>query len=219
MLLKANYRKWKDALEEWIIDATLDDLQAWEKRIMSWKRTENNRYQLFAMKCMEGYLFRYAESEKEIFWWEEKLWRFADCVLKFYQPLYKEFVFRDIPEVLPDDVWIALHLKQLQEHRAKGNNRESLAALRKCIGISPIHEKALEAYAEILKKEIQNQEREAEKARQELDALVKALKDTAKLRMRRGEYQVAKEILLQVQGCAPADTEVEELLQKLEEEI
>lgn len=219
LLLETDYRKWKDALEEWLRDATIDDLQAWEKRILSWKRTEDIRYKLFAVKCMEGYLLRYSEGEKQISCWEDKLWRFADSVLDFYRPLYKESVFQDMPEALPDDVWIALHLKQLQEQRTKGNDREALAALRKCIGVSPVYEKALEAYAEILKKEIQERTQAAEKAGQELAVLVKTLKDTAKMRITQGEYPAAKEILLQIQRCAPEDEEVEELLEKIGEQI
>lgn len=219
LLLEMDYRKWKDALEEWIRDAAIEDIQAWENRLMAWKRTEDIRYKLFTMKCMEGYLFRYSERETEISLWEDKLWKFADSVIDFYQPLFRENVFRDMPEVLPDDAWVALHLKQLQEHRAKGNDREALAALRKCIGVSPVHEKALEVYAEILKKEIQEKEQISKKAGQELEVLVKALKDTAKLRMERGEYQVAREILRQIKLCVPGDEEVEELLRKMERQM
>lgn len=212
MFLKIDYRTWKDALEEWNREASIDGLRQWERRGKAWRKTENIRYGILQLKCAEGYLFHYQKENTALIQWEEALWKYADSVLNFYRPLYRENVLNEVPETLPDEIWIALHLKRLQESRNKNDDRGALSALRKCIGISVVLEKALEAYAEVLKKEVQNREQDAENARRELEGLIGSLKATAKLRMERGEYQAAKEILVQVQQCAPADEEVKELL-------
>ena len=217
MFLGMDYRTWKDALEEWNRETSIDGLRQWDIRLKKWKTTENIRYRIFDVKCAEGYLFDYQKKPTEFSLWEEALWRYADSVLELYRPLYRENVFEEIPEILPDEVWIALHLKKLQECRKSNDDKGALSALRKCIGISLILEKALEAYAEVLKKKVQNREREAEKAKRELEGLIRTLKTAAKLRIERKEYQTAKEILIQVRQCAPEDEEVRELLERIGE--
>lgn len=217
LLLKVDYRTWKDALEEWNREASLEGLQQWNVRIEKWEETEDIRYGIFHIKCSEGYLFQYQKKPTELPLWEEALWKYADSVVEFYRPLYREPVFEEIPETLPDEVWIALHLKELQECRTNEDDRGALSALRKCIGISIVLEKALETYADVLKKEVQDRDREAEMAKQEMRGLLESLKATAKLRLERGEYQVAKEILLQMKQYAPEDKEIEELLEGVEQ--
>lgn len=219
MFLKINYRKWKDVLEKWCREVSVEDLREWDKRMKNWKTVEDFRYSIFDIKCAEGFLFCYQKEKAGIVQWEEAFWRYADSVLKFYKSLYRESVFEECPEVLPDEVWIALHLRKLHECREKSDDKGALSVLRKCIGIFPVLEKALEAYAEVLKREIQNRDQEAEKAKQELEILVSSLKATVKLRIERGEYQAAKEILLQMQSYVQEDEEIQELLKQTEKEL
>lgn len=216
MFLRIDYRTWKDALEEWNREVSTDGLRQWEERGKVWKKTEDIRYGILQFKCAEGCLFHYQREKKTLLQWEGALWKYADSVLDFYGPLYRENVFEEMPENLPDEMWIALHLKKLQEYREKNDDKGALSALRKCIGVSVILEKALESYAEKLKENVQNRDQEAEKARQEMEVLVSSLKTTARLRMERGEYQVAREILIQIQQYAPEDEEIKELLKEAE---
>ena len=130
--------------------------------------------------------------------------------------MYRESVYEEVPENLPEEMWIALHLKNLRECRQKNDDKGALLALRRCIGVSLVLEKALEAYAEVLKKEIQKRDREAEKARQELKVLVTSLKAAARMQIEREEYRTAKEILLQIQSCVPEDEEVQEMIRQTE---
>lgn len=215
-LLKVDYRTWKDALEEWCREASIEGLQQWEKRIKSWKTAEDIRYGIFNIKCAEGYLFHYQKEGQGIVQWEDALGKYADSVLNFYRPLYRESVYEEVPENLPEEMWIALHLKNLRECRQKNDDKGALLALRRCIGVSLVLEKALEAYAEVLKKEIQKRDREAEKARQELKVLVTSLKAAARMQIEREEYRTAKEILLQIQSCVPEDEEVQEMIRQTE---
>lgn len=216
MLLKVDYRTWKDALEEWCRETSIEGLQQWDKRMKTWKTAKDIRYGIFDIKCAEGYLFHYQKEEQGIAQWEDALWKYSDSVLEFFRPLYRESVFEEIPENLPEEMWIALHLKKLRECRKENDDKGALLALRRCIGISLVLEKALEAYADVLKKEIQERNQEAKKARQELEVLVSSLKAAARMQIERQEYQTAKEILLQIQSCMPEDDEVQEMLRQTE---
>lgn len=216
LFLKIDYRIWKDALDEWNKEASIDSLGHWSRRMGIWKGTEDIRYGIFDIKCAEGYLFCYQKEQTALSGWEEALWTYADSVFAFYRPLYKESVFETVPETLPDEIWIALHLKKLKKCRESSDDKGALSILRKCLGVSVVLEKALEAYAEVLKSEIQNRDTEAEKAKTELKELVKTLKAAAKLQIERKEYAAAKGILLQIQNCMPEDEETKRLLTQIE---
>lgn len=112
---------------------------------------------------------------------------------------------------LTDHNYLDYHTFEYLERRAMGG----VAAIN--LGDAIVLEKPLEAYAEILKEEVQNRDREAEMAKWEMKGLLESLKATAKLRLERGEYQVAKEILLQTKQYAPEDEEIEELLERVEQ--
>ena len=75
----------------------------------------------------------------------------------------------------------------------------------------------MEVYAKSLRDEVQRRSQEQDAARKEFDNLVAALKRAAAQQMEKGELAGAKEILLQVQSCAPEDEEVREMLKKTEE--
>lgn len=214
--LRTDFRKWRNSLEKWKAAASAEKLLEMEKRLATWKRTNDIRYGISAVKCAEGRLLRLTETETGLSEWEEALEKFSDVTLVFYRPLCRESVFRDMPEVLPDEACVAVHVKELLECRNAGDDKGALVALRQCIGVSPVLEKALETYADLLKNGIENRDKEAEKTKKELEVLVNALKATARLRMERKEYQIAKEILLQIQGCMPGDKETAELLRQVE---
>ena len=78
-------------------------------------------------------------------------------------------------------------------------------------------EDVIEAFAKMIRDEIQNRDKEANEAQSELRRVIATLKKAARVQMAGGAYQTAKEILLQVQQCAPEDDEVRELLQKVSE--
>lgn len=218
LLMNVDYRCWKEMLEVWIAAAELFDLQQWDRRMAFWKQTANIRYDLFAVKCMEGYLKYYREVCPSLPQMEQMLWQYADRVLTLYRPYYKEFVFEEMPEVLPEDAQLALRLKELQQYREKRDDRRALECMRKCLGIYPFLEGVIDAYAKLLRDEVSRRSREAQQEQTEFLQLVNSLKSTAKLRIERKNYYAAREILLQVQQCVPGDEEVKALLERIEKE-
>lgn len=218
LLLEVKYSHWKELLEKWAASAELFDLQQWDKQIAAWKQRGDIRYSLFAVKCTEGYLRHYRETCPSLSQMEQILWNYADKVLELNGCLYKEFVFREMPEMLPEEAQLALRLKTVQECREQGDARGALKNIRMCLGIYPALENVINAYAKMYRDEAQRRNQEAEREKDELALLVNSLKDMAKLQIQNRKYQSAREILFQVQQCMPEDTEVKELLEQLQQE-
>lgn len=211
-LLQLDYRMWKRSLEKWIQGATEEKLSEWEMRLTKWKTQEDIRYGVLSVKCREGHLLCKKAVKCSLVVWEECLWQYADAVIGMYEPYYKETVVMDAIELLPDELQLALALRKLQDYRRGKDDRAALMQIKKCISIYQPLETVLCEYAQLLKEEIQKEfeQRNADKA--ELENLAVTLKTVAKLRMERGEWEAAEEILRQLQACMPEDEEVGELL-------
>lgn len=224
LFLQVDYRYWRRGLEMWSREAASEDFELWNERIAGWKTHSDIRYDFFTINYLEGSLRNYwavcEEQNKcaELAEFEQILWQYADTVLAFNVPWLKKSLFEEMPEVLPDEVRLSLQLKELQQYREHGDELKCLETLRKCVGVYLPLELAIEEYAGMYREELQKREQEAEAAQKELKRLIGALKETAKLRIERNEYQAAKEILLQVQQCVPEDEEVKELLHCIAEE-
>lgn len=216
-LLKIDYKKWKHALEQWSGKATSEELNMWNTRISTWQTTENIHYDLFHVKYAEGCLRVYQESQTALEETERRLWEYADAVIAMYKPYYKEFVFTEAIEVLPEEAQLALRLKHLQEYRQQGNDKEALRQIKDCLTICPSMEAVVSKYAASLRDEIQKQIQNQNSEKAELEKLVASLKSVTKLRLQRGEWQAAEEILHQIQACMPEDGEVKVLLEQTAE--
>lgn len=230
LLSPIEYRTWKQMLEQWCHTAELWEIRQWDEVLTEWKQgsiycdtdavkweEHTLRCDLFNVKCQEGLLHRYQAAGLSLPQMEQALWRYADGVLALYRPYFKEFVFDEMPEALPDEAQLALRLKALQRCREEGNDLKTLESVRKCVGVCLAVEDIVEAFAKMIREEIQNRSREADEAQSELRRLIATLKKAARVQIENGAYQAAREILLQVQQCAPEDDEVRELLQKVRE--
>ena len=217
LLLQINFRVWRQALNEWCAEAAPEQIQEWDARMAKWRKQEDIRYDILAIKCLEGYLRNYAQALLSYDTLKQLLQTYADKVLAFCKPYYKENVFEELPEVLPDEVQLALELKKLSQYQEKGEDRNALGSVRKCLGICPDLDGAVAAYAEMFRDELKKRTKEAEKAQDELLKMAESLKSVAKLRMERGEYEAARLILQQTQQYVPEDEEIKALLQKIDE--
>ena len=234
-LAQIDYRSWKRMLERWCRTAGLWEIRQWEERLAGWRGQDVKDspgageptdmphgaevlclpyFGLFSVKCAEGYLRRYKESCPGLEKLEAMLWRYADSVLALYGPYYKDFAFGGGREILPDEAQLALALKELRQYRGEGNDLKALESARKCLGVCPAVEEAVEAYAKMLRDDVQKRGREADEAQSELRRLIATLKKAARMQLDAGQPQAAREILLQVQQCAPEDEEVRELLEQ-----
>ena len=216
-LLKIDYRSWKRMLEQWCRTANLWEIRQWEARLSEWRGLPH--FDLSAVKCLEASLRRYKEACPEPEKLEETLWRYADGVLAFYTPYYRDFVFREEWEILPDEAQLAIELKNLQRYRGEGNDLKALESARKCLGVCTGVEEAVEAYAKMLRDDVQKRDREADEAQTELRHLIASLKKAARMQLEAGQYQAAKDILIQVRQCAPEDADVRNMLAQAEENL
>ena len=216
--LRMDYNRLRRTLDIWSRQTSGMEIGQWDTRIASWKTREDIRYSLFVAKCLEGYLHHYQEACPGLAKMEEILWKYADSVLALHRPYYREFVFEDMPEVLPEEAQLALKLQAQKGYREQGDDLKALENVRKCLGVYPVLDGVLSAYASMYRDEVQKRGREAREARAELQYVADRLKKTARLCMDRKEYQEAKKILLQVIQCLPGDSEAEMLLARIEEE-
>lgn len=210
-----NFVKWKQVLERWVFIAPFEEAEAWEKRCREWRCQNDIRYLLLKIRCKE-IMIRQKGLKEDITALEERLENYAKEVLSYHQRFFKEEVFTECPEVLPDEARVSLHYLDVIEKRKTGDARSILQAVREMLEIYPVLEEATLYYAGMVKDEVQRKNNEAENAKLELKVLANSLKTMAKLQMAKKEYQAAKEIILQVKSCMPEDKEVQELLERIE---
>lgn len=215
LLLKIDYRIWRRSLERMEQLALVEDWDKWNERIEKWKTKEDIRYTLFFIKYIEKCLATKNIGKIGLTQFEEKIWVYANLVVQFYKPYYKEEVLTENAIVLPDELQLALTLDKLHEFRKEKQNAEALECMKKCLGIYPNLDKTMIAYAAMLRDEVQRQEVEADTAKKELQQMITYLKTLAQTRMERGEADIAKAILEQVVQYAPEDKEIKSLLAQL----
>lgn len=223
MLLSMDFTSWKRSLEQWGKEASLEEIRQWEKRLDVWKRRNNIRFGYAVMKCEEYSLLHYREichtgfSNQRTEELEQILWQYADSVLDYYRPLFRERVFENMTEALPDEVRLSLLLQELRKYKELEKDKEILVCLRKCLGLYPALESVIEDYARRYRDSIQGRtQRKAEEA-EELSGIVNSLKTAARLLIEKRKYREAEEILRQIQQCVPDDEEVRKLINLLEE--
>ena len=216
LLLGTDYNQWRRAVEEWKENASLEEIRQWENRIASWKSQDNIRYDIFEIRCKEAYLHKINGVSGDAGILYIKLSEYAEKLLEFYRPLVKTEVWEEYEEALPEDVLLAMRLQRLLQCVTAGDDKATLEAARRCLGIYPFLEKTIGAYAEYLKEEIQKKNAAWETEQEEMRQLVQKLKEIAANQIKSGAFQEAKTILLQIQNCTDGDTEVEAMLKQIQ---
>lgn len=214
-LMQMDYRIWRRALESMEHWGTAEKWEKWNNRIQAWKNGEDIRYELFAIKYTESCLAKITKKTDDLSGLEEELWNYADKVVDFYSPYYREEVLTANAIGLPDEVQLALALRELHTYRTSGQERNALEAMKKCLGVYPKLEKTMLAYAEMLRDTIKKQAVEADEAKKELLQMASSLKEMAKKQLEQGNAAVAKQILLQTQQYVPEDEEIKILLEQM----
>lgn len=225
LLLQVDMGRWEELLDQWCRNASPAELQQWDVRIGSWKTRDDVHYDLFTVKCLEGYLCRYQEVCSGPAQLEALLRKYCDSVLALWDAMKNpedERKEKDAVYVCGDimsrsELRLTRQLQELWQYREQGDDRRTLESVKKCLGIYPVLDPAILAYADALRNDAQTRNNEAAEAQMELMRLVSALKTAAKQQLEAGAYQAAKDILLQVEKCAPGDAEVRELLARIGE--
>lgn len=215
LFLNMNLAKWKRMLEKWVYIAPYEEAEAWERRCEKWNCKDDLRYLLLKIRCKE-IILRQKGLKENVEILENLLDEYVEEALSYYRIFYKEEIFTDRPEALPDEARLSLKYLHLKEEQKSMDAHRVIRALQEIVDTYPVLEEVMLHYVKMIRDEISKRDKEADAAKRELEVLVASLKTTAKLRMERGEYQVAKEILLQIQNCMPGDEEVGGLLEKIE---
>lgn len=148
-----DYLSWKHGLEAWCLEASLEEIERWDMRTASWKGPMEANLKLFWIKRLEGRLYRYEEAGYALEELEGLFWEFGDAVAAFYGPCYQEAVLEEIPELLQEDLQLALRLKILRQYREQKDDLNALRSVRRCLGIYPLLGDAVRYYAGLLRDE------------------------------------------------------------------
>lgn len=215
LLLQMDYRTWRRALESMEHWASPEEWEKWNHRVQGWKRSEDIRFELFEIKYAGSSLANIKKKTDNLPELEERLWRYAGQVFDFYHPYYKEETLEEISIGLPDELQLALRLRELYVYRESGQERNALECMKTCLGIYPKLDKTMLVYAEMLRDELQRQNAEADAAKQELLQMAESLKTMAKAQISQGNMEAAKQILLQTSQYVPEDEEIKTLLEQM----
>lgn len=214
--MQMDYRTWRRALESMEHWGSSEDWDKWNSRIQKWKSTEDIRYDLFDIKYMGSNLAKITKKTESLSELENQLWPYADMVYEFYQPYYREDVLQENSMGLPDELQLALELRNLRGYRKSGQERNALETMKKCLGVYPKLDKTMLVYAEMLRDEIKKQSVEVNEAKKELLQMASTLKEMAKKQITLGNVEAAKQILLQTQQYVPEDEEIRNILKDLD---
>lgn len=210
LLLQTDAGRWSEGHIAWLETAGSAEIRRWENRLESWKTRPDVRYELSAIRCLEGYLRRFREVCADPSRLEGLLRSYSKEVLERRESLGTFLA--------SEEVQLALNLEELRRYREQGDDRLTLEGVKNCLGVHAALDPAVLAYAEFLRDEAEQRNRQAEEERTELFRLVTALKEMARQQIESGNSEAAKEILSQIQAVLPEDQEVPELWRKLEEE-
>lgn len=209
MFLQVEYRVWKRALESWLIGASMEEIERWDNRLSSWKTVADIRYDIFALRCLEGRLRHCEQSLPAIAQVEAQLWQYRDAVFSFYGPYYTELAFDKMTMMLPDEVQLALGLQELEQARKNGTDQDVIRALRELTDVYPTLNQTIAFYTKLFRREVKDRNAEMQK-------LAGTLKDKVRQLIAAGSYAEAKAIIAQLEQFIPGDEELQEMKQSLE---
>ncbi len=215
-LMQLDYRTWRRALESMEHWGSSEDWDKWNSRVREWKSREDIRYDLFDIKYMGSNLAKITKKTESLPEIENQLWTYADMVCEFYRPYYREDVLQENSMGLPDELQLALELRELRDYRKSGQERNALETMKKCLGVYPKLDKTMLVYAEMLRDKMKKQSVEMDEAKKELLQMASTLKEMAKKQITLGNVEAAKQILLQTQQYVPEDEEIRNILKDLD---
>ena len=195
-LLKVKFAVWRRCLDSWILKAKPEEINAWRNRIQGWQQHEDIRYDLFAVKCTEGYLRNVELLGYSMEQVESLMWKYADQVLNLYQPIVNA---DGTSEVYADEIKMAFRIQGLKQARKYETDQEVLTALRMI----------KDTYAKLYKEEVHNRN-------SEMEELAARLKQNIKILIRMEKVDDAEAVIKQLEQYWPGDAELAELKNKLQ---
>ena len=133
---------------------------------------------------------------------------FAEKVIGFYQPYYKEFVFTEAPMMLPMQAQVALRFLALCDARRNGTDNDVINALKNLKGFYAPMDDMLAYYSNLFKEEVHNRNNE-------MELMANKLKDTARVLLANGSGAEALTIINQLLVWFPEDEELHEMKRQL----
>ena len=125
--------------------------------------------------------------------------KFSEMTISSAREVYKEEVMQTQREMLPADIQAALGLAQVKSELSNGKYVQAIRILREVRELMPSLGVAIKVYTIVLEKWMQQQEKEAQSAKEEMQQLERNVKAKIQDLMQAGECVTALQLILQLE--------------------
>lgn len=209
LFLKTSFDNWKVGVDYYCKQASEETILKREKLMLNCCKKKDIRFEYFYMKTAEVI----AESCKDESYdkIKELLMDFVEKTLCFYQKFYKEEVFKDGMEMLPQSCRLAVKLHKLFELEVAEDIKEVLEYIKECLKVYPPMDSVIQSYSKLCVAEFEEQQKQREEAKNEMEKLAIQIKEKVRFFIDKGMYKEALDVVKQVKLLFPEDGELEEL--------
>ena len=204
--LAVPFARWKEQLQEYIAQVSLQDILLTELSLQTMKTREDVRYDYAFLRLAQARAL-FSEKQENYETKHNCLSDFARLGSTYVEKYYTEDVRGLWRELLPEDLQAALLLQEafsLEDTDVKG----AAQLMREAAVSAPELANAIRSYLKALETETRNRER---KAKEELRELEKQVKMQVEQCLKKHQYDEALSILAELKQLRPNDLYVAEL--------
>lgn len=222
LFLNIKFDQWKNGIDSFCENTSLEKIEARVQLVEKMKRQNNIRYDYFSLKAAEARLV-YGMGREDFILLRKLLYRFAEESLTFYGTFYKQHSFEGEMELLPASCRLAVRLKAALDSESEENIYKTMDYFKECMGIFPSLEAAVKQYVKLYgekrKQAIEEREKSAEKAKDEMHRLAFQIKEKIYFLMEENRIAEAKDILNQLRSFVPEDADLDGLEHQIQMRI
>lgn len=215
LIRNIDFDKWQAGVDHWCNRSNVKKMEYIENLVKKWNTTNNIRYNYLNMKIVEKRLVNINMDDIEFDILESKIENCANITKEYYENIYKESIFEEMTEVLPMPCRFALTMLDIIKTR-KENGKKALEKLKGIVDKYGYYVDIINIYSKLLGEHIIEENRFANKAKQEMLELAIILKIKAREYIENGNIEQAKVILQNVIQNVPNDKEAKEILSMIE---
>ncbi len=124
-----------------------------------------------------------------------------------YRRLYREELFREMPDLLPGECRVSLVLSDMEESVVEGDFERAISDIKEALEIAPELSEALRCCAEWVSEKSASRDRERVAARDEMGKLAESVKGQVRMLAAQGMLSEALGVLRQLRELLPGDEE------------
>lgn len=200
--------RWKNHVKDFVNTVKFAQLKESSKKLELYLEKKHWKRMYFELAMKEAKLIQGPKDLANIEAYVELMNEYAEQSLDFYGRYYREDVFVNAPEVLPEEVQAAIKLMEFIELE-KQDKRCALERLKEAVIVYPFFSEGIKAFISLYP-QLENQRNKARK-KELFDLKQQVLAQTKEL-MEKNRLEEASQILNQVKKMFPNDLEIMNLV-------